>query len=222
VEAQATGPILNPIEMAAPSPAHVVRTLKSMPDYVERFAAAFPEQEDAVTFVNAGVAIAAFERGLVTPSRWDDYLNGNKEALTPAEVDGLKVFTNVGCMVCHTGELLGGSMFQKVGVVEPWPNQGDMGRFGVTHAKGDKMVFKVPTLRNAARTAPYFHDGSGATTDQAVTMMGRHQLGLELTPSEVGAIVAWLGALTGTVDQRYIAPPDLPPSSETTPAPDAG
>jgi cytochrome c peroxidase len=172
-----------------------------------------------VTFDNVGKALGAFERKLTTPSRWDDYLRGNQNALTGPEVEGLKVFTNVGCMVCHTGEFVGGAMYQKVGVVDPWPNQKDQGRFEVTKQEVDRMMFKVPTLRNVAKTAPYFHDGSVATLDAAVRTMGRHQLGLKLSDREVASIVAWLGSLTGKLPEDYIEEPALPPSSGTTPAP---
>jgi len=217
VEGQALGPILNPVEMALPSAQLGVLTLKSIPEYETAFKAAFPGETDPVTFANVGRAIAAFERKLTTPSRWDDYLRGKKEALSDREVEGLSIFTNVGCMVCHTGEFVGGSMYQKAGVVEPWPNQKDQGRFESTKQDVDRMMFKVPTLRNIAETAPYFHDGSVATLDQAVRIMGKHQLGLNLADSEVQSIVAWLGSLTGKLPERYLEPPALPPSSASTP-----
>jgi cytochrome c peroxidase len=219
VEAQAVGPILNPIEMALPSADLAVRTLKSMPEYVKGFKEAFPDEADPVTFPNVGRAIAAFERKLTTPSRWDDYLRGKHDALTDREVEGLSVFTNVGCMVCHTGEFVGGSMYQKAGVVEAWPNQKDQGRFETTKQDGDRMMFKVPTLRNIAQTAPYFHDGSVPTLELAVRMMGKHQLGLSLADNEVLAIVAWLGSLTGKLPEQYLEPPVLPPSTASTPGP---
>lgn len=212
VEQQAKGPILNPIEMAMPSPEAVVARLKAIPGYHEAFAKAFPGKPDPITYDAVGEAIGAFERKLVTPSRWDQYLTGNKEALKDNELEGLKVFTNVGCMVCHTGEFLGGTSYQRVGAVEPWPNQQDQGRASVTKSEADRMMFKVPTLRNIAKTAPYFHDGSAKTLDQAVKMMGKHQLGLELSDAEVTSIVAWLGALTGELPKAYIAAPMLPGS----------
>jgi cytochrome c peroxidase len=221
VEAQATGPILNPVEMALPNAETGVKVLKSMPEYVSAFQRAFPDDKDPVTFDNVGRAIGAFERKLTTPSRWDDYLRGNETALTEPEVEGLRVFTNVGCMVCHTGEFVGGAMYQKVGVVDAWPNQKDQGRFEVTKQEVDRMMFKVPTLRNVAKTAPYFHDGSVATLDAAVRTMGRHQLGLNLSDREVSAIVAWLGSLTGKLPEEYIKEPVLPPSGPTTPGPSA-
>lgn len=219
VEAQAIAPILNPIEMALPDAETGVKVLKSMPEYVAAFERAFPDDQDPVTLVNVGKAMGAFERRLTTPSRWDDYLRGNETALTEAEIEGFKVFTNVGCMVCHTGEAVGGAMYQKAGVVDAWPNQKDQGRFEVTKQEVDRMMFKVPTLRNIAMTAPYFHDGSVATLDGAVRVMGKHQLGLDLSQREVSSIVAWLGSLTGKLPEDYIKAPELPPSSPTTPAP---
>jgi len=220
VEQQALGPILNPVEMALASGDQAVRVLKSMPEYRTAFASAFPGDRDPVTFENVGRAIGAFERRLMTPSRWDQYLRGNQTALNDRELEGLKIFTNIGCMVCHTGEFVGGSMYQKVGVVEPWPNQKDQGRYEITKQDVDRMMFKVPTLRNVARTAPYFHDASATTLEDAVRKMGRHQLGLTLSDGEVSAIVAWLGSLTGTLPDELIKPPALPPSTPETPAAD--
>lgn len=214
IEEQAKGPILNPVEMGMKDGKQVESVLKKIPGYGEAFAKAFPGEKEPITYDNVGKAIGAFERGLVTPSRWDKYLEGDKTALTAEETEGLRVFTNVGCMVCHTGEFVGGSMFAKVGAVEAWPNQKDQGRFEVTKKAEDKMLFKVPTLRNIAKTAPYFHDGSATELAQAVKMMGKHQLGLDLAPEEVTSIVAWLNSLTGTLPSEYIAEPKLPGSSE--------
>jgi cytochrome c peroxidase len=218
VEEQAKGPILNPIEMAMPSASAVVSRLQAIPGYAPVFARAFPTEKSPITYDNVGRAIGAFERGLTTPSRWDRYLTGDKVALTDAEVEGLKTFTNVGCMVCHTGELLGGNSYQRAGAVEPWPNQQDPGRSRVTKNEADRMMFKVPTLRNVTKTAPYFHDGSARTLDVAVRMMGQHQLGLELANEEVQSIVVWLDSLTGTLPTAYIAEPPLPPDASTASA----
>lgn len=212
VEAQATGPILNPGEMAMTAP-EVVARLRRVPAYVRQFGEAFPEARDPLTITNVGRAIAAFERGLTTRSRWDDFLNGQSDALTPAEQEGLRVFLNVGCMGCHTGPQIGASMYQVAGVVEAWPNQRDLGRFEVTQVVTDRMVFKVPTLRNIARTAPYFHDGSAATLPDAVRAMGRHQLGIQLGDGEVRSIVTFLNALTGELPTGYIQRPTLPPDA---------
>jgi cytochrome c peroxidase len=210
VEEQAKGPILNPIEMGMKDAAQVEQTLRGIPGYEDMFRKAFPGDKQPLNYANVGKAIGAFERGLVTPARWDDYLKGDKNALSDAEVEGLRVFTNVGCMVCHTGEFLGGSMYQKVGAVEPWTNQKDPGRYSVTKDERDRMVFKVPSLRNIAKTAPYFHDGSAKTLPEAVQMMGRHQLGLELSQAEVASIVTWLNSLTGELPADYIKKPALP------------
>jgi cytochrome c peroxidase len=157
---------------------------------------------------------------LTTPSRWDDYLRGNQNALTVPELEGLEVFTNIGCMVCHTGEFVGGAMYRKVGIVEQWPDQSDQGRFAVTKQDTDWMMFKVPTLRNIAKTAPDFHDGWVPTLDAAVSRMGRYQLGLTLSDEEVAAILTWLDALTGELPAEYIKAPVLPPSTPATPTPD--
>jgi cytochrome c peroxidase len=220
VEQQAIIPMLDPTEMAMSGAAQADKVLKSMPEYLAAFKNAFPGERDPVTIGNIGLALGAFERRLTTPSRWDEYLRGNQSALTDPELEGLKAFTNIGCMVCHTGEFLGGGMYQKVGVVEPWPNQKDQGRYEVTKQEVDRMMFKVPTLRNIAKTAPYFHDGSVPTLDAAVRRMGRYQLGLNLADREVSTIVAWLGALTGRLPDEYIKPPKLPESGPQTPGPD--
>ena len=207
VEEQAKGPLVNPVEMGLKDGAHVERILKGIPAYKPLFAKAFPGQAEPITYDNVGKALGTFERGLVTPSRWDQYLKGDKNALSSAEVEGLRAFTNVGCMVCHTGEFLGGTMYEKVGAVEPWPNQKDEGRFSVTKDERDRMVFKVPTLRNIEKTAPYFHDGSAKTLADAVQMMGRHRLGLGLSKEEVSSITTWLASLTGELPREYIKEP---------------
>lgn len=220
IEAQAAGPILNPLEMAMPNAAAVETVLRSIPGYLEPFKRAFPGDAQPITLANTARAIGAFERRLSTPSRWDRYLTGQKDALTVAEKEGLRLFTNLGCMVCHTGETLGGTAYQRAGAVEQWPNQKDQGRFEVTKVEGDKMMFKVPTLRNIEKTAPYFHDGSGATLSEAVKTMGRYQLGLDLGADEVTSIVTWLKSLTGELPKAYIAAPVLPKSARGTPRPD--
>lgn len=220
VEEQALGPILNPVEMAMPDEKRVVDTVKSIPEYVEAFKKAYPEEKDAVTFTNIGKAIGAFERGLVTPAKWDRFLDGDKDALTDEEKAGFKKFVEVGCVSCHMGPLVGGSMFQKLGLVKPWPSDKDLGRYAVTKNDADKMFFSVPTLRNIAKTGPYFHDGSVESLDEAVRMMASHQLGKELSDDEVKSIVTWLETLTGEIPKDYIAKPELPPSTKKTPKPD--
>ncbi len=219
VEEQAKGPVTNPVEMAMPSDTAAVQVIKSMPEYVALFQAAFPNDKDAVTYNNMGLAIGAFERGLVTPSRWDAFLKGNQSALSSAEKAGFNDFAATGCQWCHNGPYVGGAAYQKLGVMKPWPNQTDQGRYQISKDEIDHMVFKVPSLRNIAKTGPYFHDGSVASLDQAIRCMAVHQRGVTLTDAQVKSIATWLGALTGEVPASYIKMPDLPKSTAQTPAP---
>jgi len=207
VEEQSKGPVLNPVEMAMPSEAETVRVLKSIPEYPPMFAAAFPGESDPVTFDNMAKAIGAFERKLRTPARWDRYLEGDRNALTPEEKAGFQTFLKAGCASCHSGPLLGGNIFQKLGIVVPWPDDTDMGVFMVSGKEADKMVFKVPSLRNITETAPYFHNGKTATLSEAIRKMGIHQLGKALTDAEIQAIIVWLRTLTGELPADYLRPP---------------
>lgn len=217
VEAQAKGPVLNPIEMAMPNEKRVIDTLKSIPEYVKSFGEAFAGSKDPVTFDNMAVAIGAFERKLSTPAPFDKFVKGDMAALNDEQKRGFNAFIDNGCMACHNGALLGGGMYQKAGLVKPWPNQKDQGRFDITKAENDKMFFKVPSLRNIEKTAPYFHDGSIATLEEAVKMMGEYQLGKTLDDKTVSSIVAFLKSLTGTPPADLIAVPTLPASTDKTP-----
>lgn len=220
VEAQAKGPVLNPVEMAMPDEASVVAVLKSIPGYEPMFKAAFPGEADPITYDNMAKAIGAFERGLVTPSRWDKLLAGDAGALTAEEKAGFNTFVDTGCVACHSGTYVGGGMYQKLGLVNAWPDESDLGRYAETKNDADKMMFKVPSLRNITQTAPYFHDGKIATLEEAVKKMAWHQSGKELTDEQVKSIVTWLGTLEGTVDAAYVAKPTLPESGPNTPKPD--
>ncbi|MDH3584063.1 MAG: cytochrome-c peroxidase [Phycisphaerae bacterium] len=220
VEEQAKGPVLNAIEMAMPSEAAVIKVLKSMPGYVEAFGKAFPKDKDPVTYDNYAKAVGAFERRLVTPAPIDKFFAGDKTALTEQQQQGLKHFMQVGCITCHNGPYFGGRMYQKVGLIKPWPNQKDQGRYDLTKREEDRMMFKVMGLRNIAKTAPYFHDGSADTLAEAVQMMARHQLGRELGEDQVTSMVAFLESLTGELPLDYIKKPKLPASTEQTPKPD--
>lgn len=210
VEEQAKGPILNPAEMAMPNPDAVLQHLRESPSYRAAFRAAFPKEAEPITYDNVGKAIGAFERGLVTPARWDGYLEGDTGKLTPEEQRGLVLFVRAGCSSCHSGAYVGGETFQKLGARIPWDTKSDSGRFSVTHNASDLYVFKVASLRNVEKTAPYFHDGSIATLTQAVRLMGRHQLALDLTEDQVRDIKLYLGTLTGEIPAAYIAEPQLP------------
>jgi cytochrome c peroxidase len=219
VEEQAKGPILNPVEMATVSAESCVDVLESIPGYAPLFAAAFPGGARPITYDNLAKAIGAFERRLITPAPLDRFIAGDATALSPAELAGLARFVDTGCTTCHVGVAVGGGMFQKLGLVKPYPTD-DPGRQKVTGNEADRGVFKVPSLRNIAKTGPYFHDGSVKTLPEAVRLMARHQLGKELDDRAVGEIVTFLGALTGTVDASYVAKPALPPSGPRTPKPD--
>jgi cytochrome c peroxidase len=211
VEAQAVSAIRNPLEMAMPSEQAVVKVLSRVPRYVELFQKAFPGDQHAVSLNNVGEAIGAFERGLVTNSRWDKFVEGDRSALTVREKQGQRLFMQRGCIVCHAGPQVGGTSFQKVGATYPWPNQGDQGRVEITQFAPDRMVFKVPSLKNVAETAPYFHDGSASNLEVAIRLMGYHQLGIEMADDDVRAIAEWLRSMTGEPDPMYIAVPQLPP-----------
>lgn len=216
VEAQAVGPILNPIEMGMPDEAYVLRVLKSIPGYVEAFAKAFPEDPESVTYANVGKAIGAFERKLMTPSKFDDFLKGDEKALTDAEKHGLNLFVTTGCTVCHNGMGVGGHLYQKLGLVKEWPSK-DLGRFAATKNEADKYFFKVPSLRNITETAPYLHDGSIASLEEMVAKMAEYQLGRTISAEDTKAIVAFLGSLKGRVDENFIKKPELPADGPDTP-----
>lgn len=204
VEEQAKGPVTNPIEMGMPSDSDAVAEIARVKWYQTQFKKVFPDEANPITLNNVAKAIGAFERKLMTPSRWDRYLAGDANALSAEEKAGLKTFVETGCTACHNGTYLGGTMYQKVGAVVPWPNQADQGRFDLTGQEADKMMFKVPSLRMVEKTAPYFHDGSVATLEEAVQMMAKHQLGRTLTDAQVGSIVTWLKTLTGELPTAYV------------------
>jgi cytochrome c peroxidase len=193
---QAKGPILNPVEMAMPNEKEVVKVISSIPEYQDLFKKAFPNEKNPITFDNIAHSIAAFERTLVSKSRYDQWVTGDKNALTDEEKIGLKTFIEVGCITCHTGPLFGGNLYQKMGLVKPYSNTKDLGRFDVTKQESDKFMFKVAMLRNVALTAPYFHDGAVKTLEEAVKIMADINLGKQLTDDQLKSIVAFLKALT--------------------------
>lgn len=219
VEEQAKGPVLNPVEMAMGSDKEVIALLKSIPEYPAAFKKAFPNDKEPLTYDNFGKAIGAFERGLVTPSRWDKFLAGDQTALTEAEKAGFNTFSAAGCATCHAGAYLGGNMFQKLGVAKPWTDTSDPGRAKVTKSEADQLMFKVPGLRNIDKTGPYLHNGKTATLPEVIAVMGEYQLGKPLTPSEIASIETFLKALTGDIPAEYIRQPELPKSGPKTPKP---
>lgn len=210
VEDQARHPILNSVEMAAESEHAVVDRLRSIPEYGELFRRAFPDSPEPITYDNLVVAIGAFERTLVTPARFDEYLRGDDSALSEIELTGFRRFVDVGCAGCHNGPELGGYTFEKLGHIIEYPAGQDVGRYAVTQRREDTMKFRVPGLRNVAETAPYFHDGSVSTLGEAVSLMARHQLGVQLSHADHRTIVAFLNALTGELPAHAVEPPVLP------------
>jgi cytochrome c peroxidase len=203
-------------------PEKVVEMLKSIPGYTLLFKKAFPGEKDPITFDNMAKAIEVFEATLLTPDcPFDRYLRGDRKALNAKEVKGLHVFIDKGCVACHGGVNVGGSSYFPFGVRETPPAEvrpvGDTGRFKVTNTESDKYVFKAPSLRNVSITPPYFHSGMVWKLSEAVAIMGSAQLGISITPDEVGNIVAFLGTLMGK--QPKIVYPILPPNSDNTPRP---
>lgn len=196
LEEQAKGPVLNPVEMAMPTEAEVIKRLNEDKEYPKLFKAAFPGEEKPINYDTFARAIAAFERTLITRDRFDDFLKGDDKAITAIELKGLDLFLNTGCITCHTGPTIGGNMYQKIGVIHPYPNQKDLGRIKITNEEWDELRFKVPSLRNVAITWPYFHDGNVAQLNEAVKQMAYMQLGKELTKDEVEALTAFLNAMT--------------------------
>jgi cytochrome c peroxidase len=169
--------------------------------YTERFAAAYGAPPDRKNVLDA---LAVFQRSLVTPgARFDRYLQGQRDAVTADEEHGYQLFKAYGCIACHQGVNVGGNLFQRFGIFRnaftgrKTVTRADLGRFTVTGKESDRRVFRVPSLRNVAVTAPYFHDGRTASLEEAVSIMARNQLGRELDPRDAGLIVAFLGTLTG-------------------------
>lgn len=188
---QAGGPILNPVEMAMPSEEAAIAALKKA-GYEAEFTKVFGA--NSLTYSNLTEAIAAFERTLITEDRFDAFLKGENN-FSQDELAGLKAFMDNTCTMCHSGPLLGGQMYQKTGLMKPYPNQADQGRFDVTGNEADRMMFKVPSLRNISKTAPYFHDGLAENLEDAVSIMAEYQLNRKLDEQTVASIVTFLKTL---------------------------
>lgn len=206
LDAQIQGSISNADTMAHDW-GKVMAILAADPDIAAQFKSAYGG-EDAVSQKNAMHAIVSFEKSLVTPSRFDDWLKGNDKAISAQELRGYEQFKAYGCVGCHSGINVGGNMFMKFGVTGDYfadrekKGRGamvelDKGRLVVTKKPEDLHVFRVPSLRNVALTAPYFHDGAVPSLDEAIELMGRFQLGREIPPADRKDIEAFLGSLTG-------------------------
>jgi len=209
LEKQAQGPIQAAPEMAA-TPTHVVSTVTSMPAYVNDFKSAYGKNV-RIDFETITNTIGLFERTLVTPSRFDDFLNGDDKAMNSKEKEGLKTFIDKGCVTCHNGIALGGTM-QAFEITAEYKHR-DLGDF-----KGDKDgLVKVPTLRNITQTAPYYHNGGIWSLKEAIVEMGRTQLGMKITDKEATSIETFFNALDGR--KPDITYPVLPASTLKTPKP---
>jgi cytochrome c peroxidase len=215
VEDQATKALTGAASYGNPNFDVPMARLKAIAGYQPLFQAAFPGASDPITPENWGRAIGAYERTLVSRSRFDEFLEGKRDALSASERAGLRAFIDVGCITCHNGVGVGGGEFKKFGVVEDyWKATGsqeiDEGRALDTKKPDDKFLFKVPILRNVAMTGPYFHDGSVKSLDAAVRVMARVQLGASPSDKEVQDIVAFLGSLTGPLPESFARAPVLP------------
>lgn len=216
LQEQAAGPIENPKEMAFTHNL-AVQTLSTIPQYRDLFKQAYGK--DKITIEEVTHAIAQFEKTLTTPnSRFDLWLKGDDSALSKVELDGYNTFKAKGCTTCHNGPLVGGNMYQKMGLIKEYiTDNPEVGRFAVTKNEADKFVFKVPTLRNIELTYPYFHDGAEWDLTQAVITMSNIQLGMEISQQEAESITAFLKTLTGELPKVTL--PHLPPSTVETPRP---
>lgn len=222
LKAQAKSPVQASVEMNN-TPDRVVATLNSIPEYVQSFREAFPDEADPVSFDNMARAIEAFETTLITPNaRFDRFLLGDLEALDTREQNGLRLFMDKGCASCHNGINVGGNGYFGFGVVQRPGAEilppGDKGRFEMTRTASDEYVFRAGPLRNIALTAPYFHSGAVWSLREAVTIMGSSQLGIRLNDQEIDDITAFLRTLTG--EPPRVVYPILPPSTTNTPRPE--
>lgn len=213
VEDQARRALLGKGSFGLASDADAVQRMRALPaPYPDAFRQAFPNDADPVSVQNWGTAIGAYERTLITPGPFDAFLNGDESALGAPARAGLEAFLDEGCQRCHDGALIGGRSLQKFGKYTeyaPLTHSAavDNGRFELTKSEDDRFVFKVPPLRNVARTAPYFHDGSVATLPEAVAVMAKTQLGKELPPERVAAVVSFLETLTAAVPPAFSPAP---------------
>lgn len=210
LQEQAMGPILDPVEMGMPDSGHAVKNIKEIEEYLAFFEEVFPDQEDPITYYNITKAIGEFEKTLSTPAPFDNFMEGDLSALDDEQKAGLELFIKTGCTTCHTGGGLGGNMYQKFGLVKApyWEytnsQRQDKGRFDATENDIDMYFFKVPSLRNVAKTGPYFHDGSIADLGEAISIMAEVQLGVELEENEVQSIIKFLESLTGDIPEHAL------------------
>lgn len=231
LEDQAKGPLINDVEMGMGTHEFVIDRLKQIPGYVSAFKKAFPKDKDFITIDTMAKAIASYERTLITPnSPFDKYVQGNKKAMTPEAVKGMKLVEEIGCTSCHNGVNFSGEEKIGEGNFKPFPQVpgskydkmydllSDPGRYEVTKKDEDKNLWRVPTWRNVAINAPYFHNGRVVTLDEAVRVMAKTQLDQDLNDTQVQEIVAFLNALTGEFPVQTM--PRLPNTANTTVTPE--
>jgi len=228
LEEQAKGPVTNPIEMGMPDWDTVIKRLQAIPGYQPMFEKAFFAEKAPLNADNAAKAIAAYERTLITPnSPYDRYVQGDKKALTGQQVKGMELVAELGCLSCHSGanfsganQEMGKGFFMKFPTFPgseydvKYELLKDPGRFEVTKKEADKHLWRVPTWRNIALTAPYFHNGAVPTLDEAVKVMAKTQLNKDLNDAQVIAIVAFLESLTGEFSEQTL--PRLPATTSMT------
>ncbi|MGD2113099.1 MAG: cytochrome c peroxidase [Gammaproteobacteria bacterium] len=224
LEDQAKGPVANPVEMGMSDVETAMNRVRDIPGYRAYFERAFPDSKEPMTVDNAARAVAAYERTLITPnSAYDRYVKGDTQAMSEQQVRGMQAFASVGCLSCHSGAAFSGPpMAPGAGFFMKFPTftdndyagkydlSTDGGRYAVTGKEADRNLWKVPTLRNIEMTAPYFHNGSVRTLEEAVRVMAKTQLNRDLGDAETADIVAFLGALSGPFPQQPL--PQLPPT----------
>lgn len=208
VEEQAGGPLLNPVEHALPSEEYLEEKLREVEEYQVLFREVYPDSTEPITFNTITKAIGAFERQLNPMSRFDEYLDGDDQALSAEEKLGIEAFIDAGCVTCHSGVTLGGGMLQKFGLNDHYwkytkSDLIDEGLAELTKQDRDLYIFKVPGLRNVAMTYPYFHDGSVGTLEEAIRVMGRLQVNDTLSNDQVRYVQAFMEALTAEVDEDF-------------------
>jgi cytochrome c peroxidase len=208
VEEQAGGPLLNPVEHGIPNEAFLENKLRAIPEYQAVFKSVFPNDKEPITFANLTNAIGAFERQLAPESKFDNYLDGNEQALNEQEKKGLTSFMDNGCTTCHSGVAVGGQLIQKFGLYGDYSKfthskKLDMGVYDRTKKEGDQLMFKTPSLRNVEKTYPYFHDGSVASLKESIIIMGKLQVNKDISDADANDIVAFLKTLTADVDAKY-------------------
>jgi cytochrome c peroxidase len=220
LEEQALGPLTNPIEMGMPNHQAVIDRLKKISGYQELFDRAFGKKKNNINIENVSKAIASYERTLIARGRFDRWIEGDKNALTPIEVEGFETMKTIGCFSCHMGPNfagpqlpLGTGFFQKFPVYPSaydakYQLTQDLGRYTHTQDPNDKNKWRVPSLRNVALTAPYFHNGKVKTLEEAVLVMGKSQLNIDLKKDQVAKIVAFLKTLNGEFPKQEM--PRLP------------